>query len=166
MPQSEPAGPAAPPASAAPLEPDAATLRAWAAQAMDYALAHVAGLDDAPSWWNEGSEALVARLLAEPLPVEGRPLADILAALDPAVRTSFNTAGPGYLAFIPGGGIPSAALAELVAAVTNRYVGVDRAAPALAAIERVSLAWLAQLLGLPPGSGGLYTSGGSISTLS
>src|SRR5262249_57572693 len=104
---------------------------------------------DAPSWWDEGAPDLVARLLAEPVPEEGRPLAEILAQLDPAVRTSFNTAGPGYLAFIPGGGIPSSALAELVAALTHRYLGVSPPAPALAAIERVTMRWLARLLGMP-----------------
>ncbi len=153
------------PAASAPLEPDAATLRAWSDEALAFALAQVAGLDDAPSFWDEGSDALVADLMAEALPEEGRPMADILARLEPAVRTSFNTAGPGYLAFIPGGGIPSAGLADLVACLTNRYVGVDRAAPALAAIERVALRWLAELLGMPAGSGGVFTSGGSMSNL-
>jgi aromatic-L-amino-acid decarboxylase len=130
-----------------------------------YALDHVAGLDAAPSWQDEGADALVAHVLAEPVPEAGRPLEALLAALDPAIRMSFNTAGPGYFAFIPGGGIPSAALADFVACMTNRYVNVDRAAPALAAIERVSLAWLAEVLGMPKGSGGVYTSGGSLSNL-
>src|SRR5690349_8779973 len=86
---------------ATPLEPDAATLRAWSEEALAYVLAHVEGLDDAPSWWDEGAGALVTDLLSERLPEEGRPMDEVLARLDPAIRTSFNTAGPGYLAFIP-----------------------------------------------------------------
>jgi aromatic-L-amino-acid decarboxylase len=150
---------------ASPLEPDGPTLARWTEAVTRYALDHVAGLDAAPSWQDEGADALVARVLNEPVPEAGRSLEAVLAALDPAIRMSFNTAGPGYFAYIPGGGIPSVALADFVACMTNRYVGVDRAAPALAAIERVSLAWLAEVLGLPQGRGGVYTSGGSLSNL-
>jgi len=153
------------PRTTPPLEPDPATLRAWSEQALDFALAHVEGLEEAPSFWDEGAAALVQDLLAEGVPESGRSMEEVLARLAPAVRTSFNTAGPGYLAFIPGGGIPTAGLADLVACFTNRYVGVDRAAPALAAIERVALRWLAELLGMPKGSGGVWTSGGSMSNL-
>src|SRR5689334_17595063 len=95
MPDRPTSRPAARPA-ASPLEPDGATLARWTEAVTRYALDHVAGLDAAPSWWDEGVDALVARVLAEPVPEEGRPLEELLAALDPAIRTSFNTAGPGY----------------------------------------------------------------------
>lgn len=112
-----------------------------------------------------GAEDL-ARTFVEPLPASPSPLGGILDRLGPAVRKSFNTAGPGYLAFIPGGGIPSAAIADFIATSTNRYVGVRPPAPALAQIEETAIRWLADLMGYPEGAGGILTSGGSLSTLS
>lgn len=112
-----------------------------------------------------GAEDL-ARSFVEPLPDGPSPLSGILGRLGPAVRKSFNTAGPGYLAFIPGGGIPSAAIADFIATSTNRYVGVRPPAPALAQIEETAIRWLADLMGYPASAGGILTSGGSLSTLS
>ena len=87
-------------------------------------------------------------------------------ALDPAIQASFTTAGPGYLAYIPGGGIPTAAIADLIACVTNRFVNVDIAAPGLAEIERTTLRLAgASSWACPKGSNGIFTSGGSLSNL-
>src|SRR5260221_7677144 len=76
--------------SAPPLEPDADTLRRLTDEVARYALDHVAALDDAPAWSDDGVEELVRRLMQEPVPEAGRPLAAVLDLLDPAVRTSFN----------------------------------------------------------------------------
>src|SRR5262249_30880192 len=89
----------------------------------------------------------------------------LLARLAPAIAKSFNTPGPGYLAFIPGGGVYAAALADYVATATNRYVGVAKAAPVLAEIEATTIRWLASLMGYDAASGGVLTSGGSMSNL-
>ncbi len=88
----------------------------------------------------------------EPVPQEGTSLAALLERLRPAIAKTYNTAGPGYLAYIPGGGVYAAALAELVAAATNRYVGVTAPAPALAQIEETAGRWLCALMGLPAGA--------------
>lgn len=55
--------------------------------------------------------------------------------------TSFSTAGPGYLAYIPGGGLFPSALADLIANAINRYVGVWVAAPALVQLELNVVRW-------------------------
>jgi aromatic-L-amino-acid decarboxylase len=122
-------------------------------------------LDSQPSADVESAEEL-ARTFVETLPASPRSLEAILERLRPAVRKSFNTAGPGYLAFIPGGGIMSAAIADFIAASTNRYVGVRPPAPALAQIEETAIRWLGSIMGYPATAGGILTSGGSLSTLS
>jgi len=147
-----------------PLEPDPETLKRWTDTVVTYALDHVAGLSRMPSWDTEGADAVV-RAMHEPVPEKGRALEDVLARLDPAVTKSFNAAGPGYLAYIPGGGIPTAGLADLIACFTNRFVNATPPAPALAEIEKVTLGWLAQIMGMPDGANGVFTSGGSISNL-
>lgn len=122
-------------------------------------------LDSQPSADVAGAEDL-ARTFVEGLPASPRSLETILERLRPAIRKSFNTAGPGYLAFIPGGGIMSAAIADFIAASANRYVGVRPPAPALAQIEETAIGWLASIMGYPKTAGGILTSGGSLSTLS
>ncbi len=126
---------------------------------------HVASLPEQPSNDLDGV-AFVQGGFKGPAPEGGRPLAEILERLGPAVAKSFNTAGPGYLAFIPGGGIYAATLADFIACAVNRYVGVRVAAPALVQIEETALRWMADLMGYPAGSGGILTSGGSLSNLS
>lgn len=122
-------------------------------------------LSTQPSADVDGAEDL-ARTFVEDPPEGAHSLEAILARLRPAIRKTFNTAGPGYLAFIPGGGIMSAAIADFIAASTNRYVGVRAPAPALAQIEETAIAWLARFMGYPDTAGGILTSGGSLSTLS
>lgn len=146
------------------LEPDASELRRWTDEVARFVLDHVGTLATQPSNDLEDTEPILASL-REGVPERGRPLAALLERLSPAVAKSFNTAGPGYLAFIPGGGIYAAALADFLACATNRYVGVRYAAPALVQIEETTLAWLAELMGYPRSARGVLTSGGSLSNL-
>jgi len=146
------------------LSPDA--LRSLISAAAERIVAHIASLPDQPSADTEGGAAL-ARSLAEPIPERGLPAEELLDLLFARViPKSFNTAGPGYLAYIPGGGLPHAAVADLIADGVNRYVGVFAAAPGLAQIESNVVRWFADLAGLPGSAGGILTSGGSLATFS
>jgi len=147
-----------------PLEPIPAELRAWIDHCAEYVVEHIGSLASQPSWDLEGAEALAASFTGPP-PEDGAPFEQLLARLGPAVGKSFNTAGPGYLAFIPGGGLPAAALADFVACAVNRYVGVHAAAPVLARIESLTVDWLARMMGYPTTAGGVLTTGGSLSNL-
>ena len=147
-----------------PLEPEPEALRVLLDECTRFVVDHLRSLPEQPSF-DLANAGEVAASFREPVPQRGQALADILERLRPAVAKSFTTAGPGYLAFIPGGGIPAAALADLLACATNRFVGVAAAAPALAQIEATTIQWLAGLMGYPPEAGGILTSGGSISNL-
>jgi len=90
---------------------------------------YVESLPRQPSADTDGSAEL-ARSLVEPLPESGRPYGELLDLLfERVVTKGFGTAGPGYLAYIPGGGILHSAVADLIANAVNRYVGVFAAAP-------------------------------------
>ncbi len=153
-----------PPGPRWPLEPEPADLRQLIDACADYVVEHIESLPRQPSFDVEGA-GNVASSFDEPAPDEGRTIETILERLRPAIAKSFTTAGPGYLAFIPGGGIPAAAVADFVACAVNRFVGVAAAAPALARIEATVVTWLAVLMGYPPRAGGILTSGGSLSNL-
>ena len=138
-------------------------MRAMGRDVLERVVAHLASLPDQPARGDVWAEDL-CRALREAPPEHGAPLGDLL---DPLFRDwiprSFNCAGPGYLAYIPGGGIFPAALADLIADATNRYTGVWRAAPALVQLEANVLDWFRIWMGFPPMARGLLTTGGSMS---
>jgi len=131
------------------------------------AMAHIAPFLDhlaaQPASDTCGGEQL-ARSLREGLPREGTPFSDLLDLLfGRLIPKTFNTAGPGYLAYIPGGGILHSAVADLIADSVNRYVGVWAAAPALAQLEVNVGRWFCDIVSYPEEALGLLTSGGSMS---
>ena len=144
------------------LEPDAAEMRRLVGAALDRIVAHVESLPRQPAADVRGAAEL-ARSLAEPLPETGTALEPLLdLVFDRAAPKSFNTAGPGYLAYIPGGGLFHTAVADLIADSLNRYVGVWQAAPALSQLEANVVSWFCRIVGYPDGALGLLTSGGSL----
>jgi aromatic-L-amino-acid decarboxylase len=137
-------------------------MRAMADAVVDRAIAHIASLGDQPARGELCAEA-ECRSMREPPPDEGAALETLLDRLfDDYVPRSFNSAGPGYLAFIPGGGIFTAALADFIADTTNRYTGVWQAAPMLVQLEANVLDWFRDWMGFPPTTRGLLTTGGSM----
>lgn len=91
---------------------------------------------------------------------------EVLGLLDRGVyRSGVNVGSAGHLAYIPGSNLYASALADYLAAVTNRYSGLYFAAPGAVRMERVLLRWMAGFLGYPASSAGDLTSGGSIANL-
>ena len=152
-----------------PLEPDRQVQERWLAAAARFALDHVASLASAPATGALGDEGL--RIAAESSrPIAEAPLAGgmdaALELLGHASSASLTTPGPGYLAYIPGGGIQAAAIADLIAGHVNRFTGLSAAAPALARLEHDVLSWLAREFGLGSAARGILTSGGSLANFS
>ena len=113
----------------------------------------------------DGAE--LARALVESLPERGTPFDELLGLLfDQAIPCTFNTAGGGYLAYIPGGGLPQSAIAALIANVVNSYITVWVASPALVQLESNVVSWFCAMMGLPETSGGYLSSGGSMANFS
>ena len=148
------------------LELQGEPLRRLIEQATERILSHVGSLPSQPSVDVEGGAAL-ARALVEEIPETGTPAEALLDLLfEKVIPKSFNTAGPGYLAYIPGGGLPHAAVADLIAGSVNRYVGVFAAAPGLAQLEDNVVRWFCRIAGLPASARGILTSGGSLANFS
>lgn len=133
--------------------------------AMDRLVVHIGTLDEQPVDGSEGAAAF-SRTLIEPLPEQGSDYEGLLDFLfTNAIPRTFNAASPGYLAYVPGGGLFHSAVADLIADAVNRYVGVFAAAPTLAQLEANVIRWFASIVGFPHGSGGVLTSGGSLANL-
>jgi len=140
-------------------------MRSMLQQATEYIVAHTSSLSTQPMHATKGGRKL-ARSLVSAMPEQGVPFEKLFRKLfSQVIPASLNTASPGYLAYIPGGGIVHSAIADLIADATNRYVGVWIAAPGLAQIEENVIQWFASMLGMPKAAGGLLLTGGSLANL-
>jgi len=147
-----------------PLEPGRDDMAAMSEAVLRRVYDFIESLPDRPAN-GIGDGAVVAQMLAPP-PEQPGDLTELLDRLDRAAAHAFEVAGPGYFAYIPGGGLFTAAIGDLYARATNRYVGLAAPAPALAALEHSVVRWLGELCGLPEGCGGLLVSGGSMANFS
>jgi len=148
-----------------PLELSPDEMKSLVRAAVDHIVRHVETLPQQPATHTRGG-ARLARSLAEPLPEEGTPAGKLLDLIfRKAVPRSLNTAGPGYLGYIPGGGLVQSAVADLIAGSVNRYSGLFMAAPGLVQLEMNVLAWFREITGLPATARGVLTSGGSMANL-
>ena len=130
----------------------------------DFAVAFVDRNGGSAASANEDAREVADRFVeAEPSPAS---LAELLEALDEAAAVGFNQLHPGFLGYVPPTGLPVGAVADFIAAIQSRYIGLARPSPALAQIEQTALRWIADRLGLPPEARGVFTSGGALATFS
>jgi glutamate/tyrosine decarboxylase-like PLP-dependent enzyme len=149
---------------AAPLEPGSADRRTISGQALDHALAYWDEVEAAPS--NRPWSEVFSRTLDPEFAEQGRDVASLLDYVGACIDApGFATTSPRFMAYIPGGGVPYAALGDLLAAASNKYSGFASASPGAVRIENACAAWLASIIGFPQDAAGTLTSGGSIANL-
>ena len=137
-------------------------MRAIVDEAMERIVDFIGTLPEQPSNQLDGAEK-AARLLIEPLPEEGEPYEGLLERLfDEVIPFGFSASGPGYLAYIPAGGLFQSELADFIAKSVNRFTSIWLPAPGLAQIEAVVVRWFCEVMGYPDEALGLLTTGGSM----
>ena len=97
------------------------------------------------------------------LPEHGAPAEVLLqqaAAL--LLNHSLLNGHPRFLGYITSSAAPIGALADLLAAAVNPNVGANILSPMATAIEQQTIGWLAELIGVSPGYGGVLVSGGNM----
>src|ERR1700677_3794633 len=154
--------------SAYPLEPSRTEMQEIADAALEQAITFIGGLSGAPAQheWPLADGRLDLDRLLRPPSEQGETIQPLLSLIESAAAMGVETAGPGYLGWIPGGGLFDAAVGEFLAQVLNRYVTLSDIAPRLAALEHSVGRWLAQLCGMPSTGVGVLTSGGSLANFS
>ncbi|WP_157247734.1 pyridoxal phosphate-dependent decarboxylase family protein [Nonomuraea typhae] len=148
-----------------PLEPTPEDAHAMGLAALEFAEAYVGKLADLPASVLDDAHQLAADL-REPAPEHGRPFPELLDTVARGAASGVTTAGPGYLAYIPGGGLYASVLATFLAAAANKYVTVWSIAPAFAQLEATAIRWLCDLFDYPATARGILTSGGSLANFS
>jgi glutamate/tyrosine decarboxylase-like PLP-dependent enzyme len=114
----------------------------------------------------ETSEQMGRGVYDLPFDEQPKKFDDLLEVLKSEVdRTGLNPASGNHAGYIPGGGLYPSAIADYLAAVTNRYAGVFFSAPGAVRIENMCIRWMNDLIGYPDGAAGNLTSGGSIANL-
>ncbi len=132
---------------------------------VDWLESYRARLDHAPVLAQVAPGDIRSRLPVN-APEDPETLESVLADLDDVVFPGLtHWQSPRFFAYFSTTGSEPGILGELLIAGLNNVGILWRASPALQELEEVTLAWLAQLLGLPPGLHGHLEEGASISTL-
>lgn len=122
------------------------------------------GVGDRPVTGAPSDAAFLADLLAD-RPGDAVPVEDALATLVEAIAQGVESRSGGHLAYIPGSGLLTATVAQLLASAGNRYTGLNMPSPGAAALEAGVLQWLCELFGMPDGAQAVLLSGGSMANL-
>ena len=101
--------------------------------------------------------------LNEPMPDSPADPEKVLQTLD-RIGSPATTAmaGPRYFGFVMGGSLPAALAANWLAGAWDQCPGLFIASPIGTVLEEVSLAWLLDVLKLPPGCGGAFVTGATV----
>ncbi|HYH16821.1 MAG TPA: pyridoxal-dependent decarboxylase [Flavisolibacter sp.] len=111
----------------------------------------------------ESPEQLQDILGVSPLPQNGTPVEALLAKTTSLLldHSLFN-GHPKFLGYITSSPAPIGALADLLAAAVNPNVGAQILSPIATEIEKQTVKWLAEFIGVSSTYGGLLVSGGNM----
>jgi aromatic-L-amino-acid/L-tryptophan decarboxylase len=147
-----------------PLELDRATMRRLGHRVADLVADHLASLRDQPV-----QRSLTRRetqpLVDSPAPEKGRSFDELVSFLEDRVFPFHaREPHPRFLAYIPSCPTFPAVLGDWIATGYNFFAGVWPVAAGPNALELQILEWFRSWTGMPDGTGGLLTSGGSAAT--
>lgn len=146
------------------LEPSAEKRKELLEQAQEYGEAFLQDLPEKPAY--VASDKMGRGVYNLPFDEDPKDFDDLLKVLESQVdHPGLNPASGNHAGYIPGGGIYPSAVADYLAAVTNRYTGVFFSSPGAVRIENMCIRWMCDLVGYPESASGNLTSGGSIANL-
>ncbi len=106
------------------------------------------------------------KLRAVEIPEDGRDIDRIgYELMEYVFRTGHHVSNSKYMSFVPNGISPYSFAGSVFAEMCNLYAGASQFSPGVAIIEKKLIQWMSSLAGFPKESGGIFTSGGSLSTL-
>jgi glutamate/tyrosine decarboxylase-like PLP-dependent enzyme len=145
--------------------PEAGSLKEHADLAVAWVLEYLESLPGQPAG-RVGSHAELAAALAGPAPEEGVGFVRALDEFREKVAPfAFRLAHPRFLAYVPAAPTFASVLGDLLSSGANFFCGTWLAGSGPAQVELVVLDWFRALLGLPVGTVGILTSGGSEANL-
>jgi glutamate/tyrosine decarboxylase-like PLP-dependent enzyme len=104
-----------------------------------------------------------AERLAGALPTEGAgSVAALRDLIEAASEGATRSAGPRFFHFVMGGGTPAGLAADWLTSALDQVAFNWVSSPFAMRLEQISLEWLKELFGLPPGWTGVFTSGATM----
>jgi glutamate/tyrosine decarboxylase-like PLP-dependent enzyme len=132
---------------------------------VDWLVEQAVALDAAPVA-NLASLDVLSADVDERLPHEPSPLTDTLEFIERRILPRMTrTNHPRFHAYVPGPGSYYGSLGTLIAAALNPFAGSSLGGASFAALELLTLRWIAEAIGYPVSAEGIFTSGGSMANL-
>jgi len=146
------------------LEPSADTRASLFKKAQQYSENFLDDLPDKPAY--QPSDSMGRGVYDIPIDENPKAFDKLLQLLASEVDyPGLNPASGKHAGYIPGGGLYPSAIADFLAAVTNRYAGIFFSSPWAVRIENICIRWMCDLIGYPEEAAGNLTSGGSMANL-
>jgi glutamate/tyrosine decarboxylase-like PLP-dependent enzyme len=99
------------------------------------------------------------------LPLEGRPLEELIAECRTVMDLSRHNGHPRFFGYVASPSTPIGAYGDLIASALNANITCWRSGPAGTEIEQVVVRWLGSMIGYDQNARGLLTSGGSMANM-
>ncbi len=123
----------------------------------------IATIEKKPVTSGESPKQLQKIIGTSSVPENGTSAKDLLSkACDLLFNHSLLNGHPKFLGYITSSAAPIGILADLLAASVNPNVGAQVLSPIATEIEKQTVKWLAELIGVPSSYGGLLVSGGNM----
>ena len=120
-------------------------------------------IDEKPVTRGETPTQIQSILGNASLPEEGISASHIFSiTTELLLNHSLLNGHPKFLGYITSSAAPIGALADLLAAAINPNVGANILSPMATAIEKQTIKWLAEFIGVLPNYGGILVSGGNM----
>jgi aromatic-L-amino-acid/L-tryptophan decarboxylase len=147
------------------LDLDHATMQSMGRQVADFVASHLATLRDQPAYSTLDGRGARSLLEPEP-PTLGAPFESVLARFaEHVVPHHAREPHPRFLGYIPSCPTYPAIMGDWLATGFNFFAGVWSVAAGPNAVELTVLEWFRRWMGMPEGTRGLLTSGGSAATV-
>ncbi|HJQ23370.1 MAG TPA: aminotransferase class I/II-fold pyridoxal phosphate-dependent enzyme [Blastocatellia bacterium] len=144
------------------LDPSAEEMRRWGNAAVEAMADYLSTLAERRVYPHTTSTQIRERLERD-LPAEGVGFEALLDAFrDVLVPLSRHNGHPRMFGYVQSPGAAIAAIADLLASTLNANLTAWRSAPAATEIERLTVDWIKQILGVDESAAGLLVSGGSM----
>ena len=123
----------------------------------------ISGIEKKPVTPSESPSQLQNILGSASLPENGKSATELIAkTTDLLFNHSLLNGHPKFLGYITSSAAPIGALADLLAASVNPNVGAHILSPMATEIEKQTIQWLAEFIGVSPHFGGILVSGGNM----
>ena len=120
-------------------------------------------IDEKPVTWGETPTQIQNILGNASLPEEGTSASQIFSrTAELVLNHSLLNGHPKFLGYVTSSAAPIGAFADMLAAAVNPNVGANILSPMATAIEKQTIKWLAEFIGVSPNYGGILVSGGNM----